>query len=110
MLQHFNLRSVLFASMLIAGISSCSEDDESTVTPPTTELRTKIDYAKVTPTTPYKSLFIDTKGDTTADLTTGNARYKMFQALNYYMGSAVRDSTQVSATTMANMYANTGNP
>ena len=110
MLQHFNLRSVLFASMLIAGISSCSEDDEPTVTPPTTELRTKIDYAKVTPTTPYKSLFIDTKGDTTADLTTGNARYKMFQALNYYMGSAVRDSTQVSATTMANMYANTGNP
>ncbi|MCF2504796.1 DUF4856 domain-containing protein [Dyadobacter sp. CY107] len=110
MLQHFNLRNVLFASMLIAGMTSCSDDDEPTVNPPTTEFRTKIDYAKVTPATPYKSLFIDTKGDTTADLTTGNARYKMFQALNYYVGSAVRDSTQVSAAVMKNMYANTGNP
>ncbi|UON83673.1 hypothetical protein MUK70_01475 [Dyadobacter chenwenxiniae] len=54
MLTHFKLRNLLFASMLIAGMSACSEDDESVVTPPTTELRTKIDYAKVTPTTPYK--------------------------------------------------------
>ncbi|UON83672.1 hypothetical protein MUK70_01470 [Dyadobacter chenwenxiniae] len=34
----------------------------------------------------------------------------MFQALNYYMGSSVRDTAQVSAATMANMYTNTGSP
>ncbi|MCF2494348.1 DUF4856 domain-containing protein [Dyadobacter chenhuakuii] len=111
MLQHFNLRNVLFASMLVAGLSSCSDDEERPIDPsPGPELRTKIDYAKITPTTPYKSLFVDTKGDTTVDLTSGNARYKMFQALNYYLGSAVRDSTQVTAAVMKNMYANTGNP
>jgi hypothetical protein len=74
------------------------------------DLRAKIDYAKVTATTPYKSLFIDAKGDTTADLKSGTDRYRMFQALNYYIGSAVRDSATLDATVMKNMFANSGNP
>ncbi|WP_353720788.1 DUF4856 domain-containing protein [Dyadobacter sp. 676] len=110
MLHHnFRLRAMLFASVVAFGLVSCSDDDEPT--PPVQQnLRTKIDYAKVTPTTPYKSLFIDAKGDTTADLKSGTDRYRMFQALNYYLGSAVRDSATLDASVMKNMFANSGNP
>jgi hypothetical protein len=107
--NNLKLRTLLFASILALGITSCSDDDEPAPVVKQ-DLRTKIDYAKVTPTTPYKSLFIDTKGDTTADLKSGTDRYKMFQALNYYLGSAVRDTATLDATTLKNMYANTGNP
>lgn len=74
------------------------------------DLRTKIDYAKLTATTPYKSLFINAKGDTTVDLTSGNNRYKQFQALNYYLGASVRDTKILDATLMKNMYVNSGSP
>lgn len=107
--HHFKLRAMLFASVVAFGLVSCSDDDEPTP-PAQQDLRTKIDYAKVTPTTPYKSLFIDAKGDTTADLKSGIDRYRMFQALNYYLGSAVRDSATLDATVMKNMFANSGNP
>lgn len=110
MLHHnFKLRAMLFASVIAFGLVSCSDDDEPTP-PAQQDLRTKIDYAKVTATTPYKSLFIDAKGDTTADLKSGIDRYRMFQALNYYLGSAVRDSATLDAAVMKNMFANSGNP
>lgn len=110
MLHHnFKLRAMLFASVVAFGLVSCSDDEEPTP-PAQQDLRTKIDYAKVTPATPYKSLFIDAKGDTTADLKSGTDRYRMFQALNYYLGSAVRDSAALDATVMKNMFANSGNP
>lgn len=110
MLHHnFKLRAMLFASVVAFGLVSCSDDDEP-APPAQQDLRTKIDYAKVTATTPYKSLFIDAKGDTTADLKSGIDRYRMFQALNYYLGSAVRDSATLDATVMKNMFANSGNP
>ncbi|MET7253205.1 DUF4856 domain-containing protein [Dyadobacter jiangsuensis] len=106
---NFKLRAILFASVAAFGLVSCSDDDEPTP-PAQQDLRTKIDYAKVTATTPYKSLFIDTKGDTTADLKSGTDRYRMFQALNYYIGSAVRDSATLDAAVMKNLFANSGNP
>ncbi|WP_342084283.1 DUF4856 domain-containing protein [Dyadobacter sp. OTU695] len=106
---NFKLRAALFASIVAFGLVSCSDDDEP-APPVQQDLRTKIDYAKVTPTTPYKSLFIDAKGDTTADLKSGNDRYRMFQALNYYLGSAVRDSATLDSIVMKNMFANSGNP
>jgi hypothetical protein len=106
---NFKLRTILFASVAVFGLISCSDNDEPTP-PVQQDLRTKIDYAKVTPTTPYKSLFIDTKGDTTADLKSGTDRYRMFQSLNYYIGSAVRDSATLDSTVMKNMFANSGNP
>lgn len=107
--NNLKLRTLLFASILAFGLTSCSDDEEPA--PGVKEdLRTKIDYAKVTPTTPYKSLFIDAKGDTTADLKSGTDRYKMFQALNYYLGSAVRDEATLDAAKLKNMYANSGNP
>lgn len=107
--NHFKLRTILFASIVALGLVSCSDDDEP-APPAQQDLRTKIDYAKVTATTPYKALFIDAKGDTTVDLKSGNDRYKMFQALNYYLGSAVRDSATLDANVMKNMFSNTGNP
>jgi hypothetical protein len=106
---NFKLRAMLLASIVAFGLVSCSDDDEP-APPVQQDLRTKIDYAKVTPATPYKSLFIDAKGDTTADLKSGTDRYRMFQALNYYLGSAVRDSATLDATVMKNLFANNGNP
>lgn len=102
-----SIRSIFFVSILALGISSCSDDD---VVPPVVvpDLRTKIDYTKITVTTPYKALFIDAKGDTTVDLTSGNNRYRMFQALNYYLGSAIRDTKALDATLMTNMYSGSG--
>ena len=74
------------------------------------DLRTKIDYAKLTATTPYKSLFIDAKGDTTVDLTSGNNRYKQFQVLNYYLGASVRETKTLDSALMKNMFINSGSP
>ncbi len=104
MFKRFGKTQILLASVIMAGVSSCKDSEE--VTP----LRTKIDYANVTPTTPYKKLFVSATGDTTVDLTSGNNRYKIYQALNYYLGGAVRDSKAIDAAVMKNMYANTGNP
>lgn len=100
----FKFKSLLFTTLASIALFSCSEDEAEP------DLRAKIDYAAVTPATPYKKLFIDAKGDTTVDLKAGNSRYKMFQALNYYVGGAVRDSKELDAEVMKKMYANTGNP
>lgn len=104
MFKCFGSKQVIFASVIVAALASCKDDNEEAV-----QLRTKIDYARVTPTTPYKSLFVANNGDSTVDLKSGNDRYKSFQALNYYLGAAVRDNKSIDATVMKNMYANTGN-
>ncbi|GAB3513079.1 DUF4856 domain-containing protein [Emticicia fontis] len=104
MFKRFGKSRIILASVIVAAVSACKDSEE--VTP----LRTKIDYANVTATTPYKKLFVSATGDTTVDLTDGNNRYRIYQALNYYLGSAVRDNKTLDATVMKNMYANTGNP
>ncbi len=96
-------RILILASAVLIGFSSCVKDNDSDV------LRAKIDYSKLTVTTPYKSLFVDAKGDTTVDFKSGNDRFKQFLALNYYLGAAVRDNKVLDATLMKNMFANTGN-
>ncbi|RYU92699.1 DUF4856 domain-containing protein [Emticicia agri] len=104
MFKRFGKTQLITLSVIVASISACKDDE---VAPP---LRTSIDYAKVTSTTPYKSLFVAANGDSTVDLTSGNNRYKIYQALNYYLGSAVRENKAIEAAVMKNMYANTGNP
>lgn len=94
-----------FAFVALAAFTSCEKAEETVP-----DLRAKIDYASLTTTTPYKKLFLDAAGDSTVDLKSGNDRYKMYQALNYYLGAAVRDNKTLDATLMKNMYANTGNP
>jgi hypothetical protein len=86
------------------GLLACSEDD---VKP---SLRTKIDYSLLTPETPYSTLFVDANGTTTVDLSDGNSRHKMFQALNYYSTSSVSANTHIDAAKLKNLFTNTGNP
>jgi hypothetical protein len=97
------IQYILTLSILV-GLSSCTKTEDAQP-----DLRTKIDYAKVIATTPYKSLFISATGDSTVDFKSGNDRYKQFQAINYYLGAAVRDTKTLDATLLKNMYVNTGN-
>jgi hypothetical protein len=95
----------------LLGIQSCKKDTEKTPTNNTpTGIRPAIDYSRLTPSTPYKSLFLNKEGDSTVDLTAGNIRYKMFQALNYYLGAAVRDNKTLDSLLMRNQYANSASP
>ena len=87
----------------IFGLASCNEDEVS-------HLRPSIDYSLATAETPYSELFVDANGTTTVDLSEGNARHKMFQALNYYSTSSVSANTHIDAAKLKNMFSNTGNP
>ncbi len=93
----------------LLGTTSCRKDPKDE-TKPSEGIRARVDYNTLTPSTPYKNLFLDSKGDTVVDLTAGNTRYRMFQALNYYLGAAVRDSKALDSVQMKNMFSNTGNP
>lgn len=93
---------LLFFAFL--GLFSCDEENQ------TPSLRAKVDYATLTPATPYASAFVDASGNTTADLFEGNTRYKMFYAINTYMSSRISANEQIDATVLGNMFSNTGNP
>ncbi|MEA5402755.1 DUF4856 domain-containing protein [Arcicella sp. DC2W] len=100
----YKMKFVLVA-LAIAGMTSC-KDDDAVVAPLRT---TKIDYATLTATTPYSNAFVD-GGKTTVDLSNGNNRYKMFQALNTSMSSSISGNKVIDATVLKNMFANTNNP
>lgn len=89
---------------LIFGLFACDDDDEKP------SLRTKIDYATLTAETAYSQTFVDATGTTTVDLTEGNQRFRMFQALNYQITSAVSANTQIDAAQLKKMFSNTGSP
>ena len=82
----------------------CQEEDEQP------NLRTKIDYQTLTPETQYASFFVDANGASTVDLTEGHHRLQMFQALNYQSTSNISAGTPIDASTLKNMFSNTGNP
>jgi hypothetical protein len=99
------------ALITVLFMSSCKKEKEETPSNSSGNgIRTSIDYNSLTATTPYKNLFLDKAGDTVVDLSAGNTRYRMFQALNYYLGSAVRDSKVLDSNQMKNMFSNTGSP
>lgn len=101
--------AAMFTIVGLLGITACKK--EKPEPPASTEgIRKSIDYNSLTPTTAYKNLFLDNAGDTVVDLSNGNTRYKMFQALNYYLGAAVRDSKALDSTLMKNLFSNTGSP
>lgn len=100
-----HLLSIRFAAAVLVAISLTSCDKETT----TPQLRKTIDYATLTETTPYNSLFVDETGKTTVDLSNGNNRYKMFQALNTYISSSISGNKQVDVAVLKNMFGNTGN-
>ena len=84
------------------GLLSCDEDDEKP------GLRTKIDYATLTPATPYSTAFVDASGNPTVDLSEGNIRYKMFYSINNYMSGTISVNQEISADKINNMFSNTG--
>lgn len=92
------------AMILVAGLAACNNEDEATP-----QLRKTIDYTALSTATSYSSLFVDETGKTTVDLTNGNNRYKMFQAMNTYISSSISGNKQIDATVLKNMYGNTGN-
>ena len=103
------IRSIFFVSILALGFSSCSDD---VVVPPVVvpDLRAKIDYATLTAATPYTTPFVDAAGKTTVDLSNGNNRYKMFQAMNVLISSSITANKEIDAATLKNMFSNTANP
>ncbi len=99
-----------FLALAMVGFVSCSDDEvQVTPTPVETPLRTKIDYATLTPTTPYAATFVDADKKSTVDFSNGNNRYKMFQALNTYINSAITANKEIDAAVLKEMFNNTGN-
>ncbi|MBN8822242.1 MULTISPECIES: DUF4856 domain-containing protein [unclassified Spirosoma] len=109
MLKLFRLSQLLPVLALTAILASCKDDDENptTVRP---QLRKTVDYAKLTDTTTYANFFVDDKGAKTVDLTTGSTLLSMFRAINTYNGTAASTGATLDATTLKNMFSNTGNP
>ncbi len=99
----FNPTNVLVGIMAVAFLSCDDDDDQS-------HLRTPIDYSTLDAGTPYTDLFLDAEGNTTVDLTEGNQRHKMFQALNYYSTSSITANAHIDAPVLTNMFSNIGDP
>ena len=85
-----------YALVATLGLASCSKDD--VVTPSTPALRTKMDYATLTSTTPYTTSFKDATGASTVDLGVAAARLDMFTDLNNYMASVAVAAPIIPAT------------
>ena len=97
----FKLPSLL--TLIALSIVSCRKSDDAKP-----NLRAIIDYTKLTASTNYSTTFPDSRGSTTVDFTTGSNRYKIFQAINAYAGSAT--SAVIDAAVLRNMLSNTGSP
>ncbi|MGA0556448.1 DUF4856 domain-containing protein [Larkinella sp. VNQ87] len=94
---------------LVASLTACNDDDDDFEITPPENLRSKIDYSKLTDTTAYANFFADNKGTKTVDLTPGSTRLLMFRAINTYNGTAVGTGAKLDSTVLKNMFANTGN-
>jgi hypothetical protein len=109
MKKYFYPAACLLASTLL--IVSCSKDKTDTTIPAKQSIRTKVEYSALVDGTKYdntNTIFVDSKGASTIDLTTGNFRYRVFQGINTYAGTWKTQT--VDAAVLKNMYANTGSP
>jgi hypothetical protein len=84
-------------------LSSCDDDVQP-------HLRANMDYTTLDATVPYSEQFKNAEGETTVDLTEGNLRFKMFQALNYQSTSAISANTTIDAAKLKKLFSNTGSP
>jgi hypothetical protein len=98
------IRKPAFALLATAAFFSCSDDD---VTP---DLRPDMDYSTLKTDASYSEQFKNEAGQTTVDLSEGNNRLRMFQALNYYSSSNISAKTSIDAAKLKSLYANSGNP
>jgi len=99
--------AALFA--LTLGLASCTKTDEPVPAAPT--LRTKMDYATLTATTPYLGTFKNAAGVSTVDLGASAQRLNMFTEFDTYMGLVATPMapTTLEVAKLRGMYANTGN-
>jgi hypothetical protein len=102
-MNRYSFLPKLFVFGLISCLFACDDNE-------TPALRAKVDYATLTASTPYSQAFVDANGASTVDLTEGNQRFKMFQALNYYGSSSIAANNQIQAGKLSSMFANSGNP
>ena len=93
------LSLILFTALIFV---SCKKNDDDN------NLRASIDASIITGESTYSGIFVDASAQSTVDFTEGNKAYKIFQAINSYCGKSKTEV--ISATTLANMYSNTGNP
>jgi hypothetical protein len=96
------LKNIALIGVIATAFASCQKDEAKP------NIRAAVDYTKLTATTPYASTFVNTDGQSTVDFTAGNNRYKIFQAINTYAGTAT--STTIDATVLKNMLSGTGTP
>jgi hypothetical protein len=94
---------------VVVTLASCSKEEDNTITPPA-NLRSAIDYSKLTDTTAYANFFIDNSKTKTVDLTPGSTQLLMYRAINTYNGTAVGTGATLDATVLKNMLSNTGSP
>jgi hypothetical protein len=95
------------AALLALSIASCKKDKQEEPAKPS--IRAAVDATKLTNTTDYKATFVvNGTTATTVDFTTGNQRYRMFQAINAYAGTAT--TVTIDANVLKNMFSNTGSP
>ena len=95
--------------LLAATLTACNkDDDDNTITPPA-NLRTAIDYSKLTDTTAYANFFADNSKVKTVDLAPASTQLLMFRAINTYNGTAIGTGATLDSTVLKNMFANTGN-
>jgi hypothetical protein len=99
-----SIKRPAFALFVAALILSCNEDE---VKP---DLRADFDYTTLKNDVAYSDQFMDATGVTTVDLTDGNNRHRMFQALNYNMTSNISANTTIDAAQLKKLFSNTGNP
>lgn len=99
-MSHFSKIVVLVA---VLALFSCSEDDGSP------RFRDKLSYSELTAETEYSELFVDETGNSTVDLTEGNHRLKMFQALNYQSSFAIARNLHVDSDSLKGQFSNTNN-
>jgi hypothetical protein len=96
-------KTVALVTVMAVTVASCKKDDDAIP-----NLRASVDYTKLTATTDYSKTFVDASNATTVDFTNGGNRYKIFQAINAYAGTAT--TTVIDANVLKNMLSNTGSP
>ena len=101
-------------ALVALGFTACKKDDTTITTP---QLRTKIDYATLTPSSNYLTTFKDSEGNSTVDFSGQTTRQDMMAEMDSVMRIATGayaskgvPAAAVSATLLKNMYANTGSP